>query len=100
MPGRPLRSQARCPRASSRRERSRGRVGLPGRRDLVPRAQEGGERTVRVLALASVACGLASLEFRFCYRLNCAPQKSSEVEVLTRHLRVGPEWERGLCRSS
>lgn len=75
MPGRPLRSQARCPCALSRRERSRGHVGLPGQRGLMPRAQEGGERTVWAPALASVACGLASLEFRFCYRLNCAPRK-------------------------
>lgn len=64
---------------------SRGHVEL--------RAGEEGERRLQVPTLAPSTCGPVSLEFRFCYRLNCAPPtrhpKNSEAEVLTPNLSAG-----------
>lgn len=57
------------------------------------RAGEEGKRRLQVPTLAPSTCGPVSLEFRFCYRLNCAPPtrhpKNSEAEVLTLNLREG-----------
>ena len=53
------------------------------------RAGEEGKRRLWVPTLAPSTCGLVSLEFRFCYQLNCAPpnpSKNSKAEVMTPNL--------------
>lgn len=46
------------------------------------RAGEEGKRRLRVPTLAPSMCGLVSLEFRFCYQLNCAPPTPKKIPKL------------------